>query len=400
MAKNVRLEFLDRENRVVAYCEVPRVYTVEDIIDRGFGKEDIAKFPTDEKFVSLVPAKEGRNKFTVVLLEGGKEIARDTVYLNVKGLDWAQGKVYVGKKLQFLSERTVKVDSRIFDLYETLLKDKVCLIVTDQDGTIEKGKYLRRAGYADMLCRRLASEKALRLNRQQQKNVEDFLRWEGQARVALFFRDAASRALVDVGIIYMTGDTSQLTKQVAKEIAKDALKNAVMDIIKNPDNYLRAIAVKMLADSLYELRGAERKAQGLKGRIVSYDELVELEDVTTRAYSNIVPSFKLIKELSPKADILSQIQDVFNTMKSEFLNIFPGGEGYIKPEEAKNMYQRLGGMINEIYKRYGPYVEYQRQKQEVERHITQDIESAKKLANEKLENGLELTEGYIRFSRK
>ena len=331
-------------------------------------------------------------------------IAEQKGYQEIVNVLRSRSKVFIGKRHRYTLERTVKVDSKVFDVYETGVKTNNeyarAMIVTDQDGTIKRDKYLMHAGYADMLYRRLTSDKAFRLNLQQQKNIEDFLWWESQAQVALFFRDAASRALVDVGIIYMTGNTSQLTKQVAKEIAKDALKNTAMDIIKNPDNYLRAVMVKMLADSLYELRWAERKARDLKGRIVSYDELVELEDVTTRAYSNVVPSFKLIKELSPKADILSQIQDTVNTMKSKFLVLFPGGEGYIRPAEAKNMYQRLGGLIDEIYKRYQPYIEYQKQKQEVESHIKKDLESAQKIVKEKLENGIDLTAGYTRFVRE
>jgi len=313
----------------------------------------------------------------------------------------AGGKTYVDPGFDLRNQ--VLVHDKTLYVYErgSPIKPYIYMIVTDEYGNIVRDPGLYEpAGYASMLRYRHTSDPVIRFNRKQQKNIEEFLEWEAAAQVALFFRDSASRALVDVGVIYMTGDTSQLTKAVAKKVARSALRSTVEDMIKNPDNYLRAIAVKLCKDARDELKTVESIALYMQGQEkISYDKLEALEARAREAYSKIVPAMGLITALRPGAEVTSQVKDVLNTMKDRLHDQIPSDFELLTEEKTKTMYGSLGNVINEIYQHYKPYVTYLEEKRRYEAMIDEDYSRAVALVQEKLNNGLELTRGYTTFSK-
>lgn len=317
----------------------------------------------------------------------------------VQSQEGVGGKTYVHPGFDLRNQVLVK-DKTLY-VYERAVDFKPCMIITDEHGNIIKDPSLSEpAGYASMLHYRHTSDPAIRFNRQQQKNIEEFLKWEAAAQVALFFRDSASRALVDVGVIYMTGDTSQLTKVVAKKVARSALRSTVEDMIKNPDNHLRAMAVKLCKDTRDELKTIESIALSLQGKEeVSYDELEALETRAREAYSKIVPAMGLITALRPGADVISQVKDVLSTMKDRLRDQIPSDFELLTEEKTKAMYESLGSIVNEIYQHYQPYQTYLEEKRGYEAMINEDYSDALALVQEKLDNGLELTRGYTKFSK-
>lgn len=400
-AQNVRVEIWEKPG-VVAYADIPR------LCPEGSGAfacrpdaGDIKKIPQDREFVKLVSAREGKNEYHVALEENGREIAREKVVLIVKGLEKEKEheKVYTNKKFDFKGK--VRVDSRDYLIYETVVNKKACMLVADSGGTLIKYPVLAgRAGYLYMLYCRQLGDMAFRVNRQQQQNIRDFLRLEAAAQVALFFRDAASVALADVGVAYLTGNTSQLNKEIAKTIAKGALKSAAENIVNNPDNYLKAIVVKMCKDAQQELRQMEKEIAAEKDKIPTEEKLNALEEKAALIYSRIVPSLDLIKDLDPQADLASQYQDFKETIKSEVLRMFSGGLGEIKPEAAKSLFQQFGDTIDGICARYEKYARYKQAVKEYRERMVQSLAEQKQLTDEKLANGRELTAGYSKFLNK
>ena len=294
----------------------------------------------------------------------------------------------------------VLVQDETLCVYGRAVKGKACMIVTDEYGNIVRDRRLSEsAGSASMLYYRHTSDPALEFNRKQQKNIVEFLQWEAAAQVALFFRDSASRALVDVGVIYMTGDTSQLTKAVAKNIVRSALRDTVEDMIKNPDNFLRAVAVKLCKEARDELKAIESIALSMRDREkVDYEELELLEARAREAYSKIVPAMGLITALRPGADVTSQIKDVLGTMKDRLQNQIPGDFELLTEGKTKTMYESLGNLVNEVYQHYKPYKTYLEEKGRYETMISEGYSRELSLIQEKLDNGLELVEGYTKFS--
>ncbi len=310
----------------------------------------------------------------------------------------AGGKTYVHPGFDLRNQVLVK-DKTLY-VYERVVGEKPCMIITDEHGNIIRDLSLYEpAGYARMLYYRHTSDPAIRFNRKQQKNIEEFLEWEAAAQVALFFRDSASRALVDVGVIYMTGDTSQLTKAVAKKVARSALRSTVEDMIKNPDNYLRAMAVKLCKDARDELKTVESIALSMQDKEkISYDKLEALEARAREAYSKIVPAMGLITALRPGADVISQVKDVLNTMEDRLRDQIPSDFELLTEERAKTMYESLGSIVSKIYKDYKPYRAYLEEKSRYEAMIDEDYSRAVALVQGKLNNGLELSQGYTKFS--
>lgn len=294
----------------------------------------------------------------------------------------------------------VLIEDETVYVYEGAVGIKPCMIVTDEyDNIITDLSLSESAGSASMLYYRHTSDPALEFNRKQQKNIEEFLKWETAAQVALFFRDSASRALVDVGVIYMTGDTSQLTKAVAKNIVRSALRDTVEDMIKNPDNYLRAIAVKLCKDAGQELKAIESVALSMRGKEkIDYEELKLLEARAREAYSKIVPAMGLITALRPGADVTSQIKDVLGIVKDRLQNQIPGDFELLTEEKTETMYESLGSLVNEVYQHYKPYKTYLEEKSRYETMINEGYSRELSLIQEKLNNGLELVEGYAKFS--
>lgn len=310
----------------------------------------------------------------------------------------AGGKTYVDPGFDLRNQ--VLVNDQYLYVYGGVIESQPYMIVTDEYGNVIRDRSLcEPAGYGSMLYRRHSTLPEIRSNQELQKTVKDFLWWENAAPVALFFRDIAARALVDVGLIYMTGDTTQLTKDVAKEVVRSALRKTVEDIVKNPDNYLRAMALKLCQDTLEKLKALESAALSLQGKEkVSYDELEALETLAQKTYSKIVPAIGLMQALRPKADIISQLKAVFSIIEDRLQEQMPGAFEAFTEKRIITIYESLGNTLNEIYQDCEPYWTYQQEKTSYEASLKKDYSYELALVQEKLNNGLELTREYTKFS--
>ena len=311
----------------------------------------------------------------------------------------AGGKTYINPGFDL--RKQVMVNDQTLYVYERGISNEPYMIITDEYGNIIKDPSLYEpAGYGSMLYRRQSDLQAIRFNREMQKSIEDFLWWETAASVALFSRDIAARALVDVGLIYMTGDTSQLSKGVVKKVARSALSSTVEDMIKNPDNYLRAMVLKLCKDTLQELKAIESAAVSMEGKEkISYDELEALETRSQETYSKIVPAMGLMQALRPEADIISQIEDVWGIMEDRLWDQIPSAYEPLTEARTNTIYESLGNTLNEIYQDCVPYWTYQQEKAEFEALLAEDYSHELALVREKLNNGLELTRDYTKFSK-
>ena len=251
---------------------------------------------------------------------------------------------YVNARFELQNEVTFK--GQTYRVYEGVVGGLPCMIVTDKSGMVVKYTGIAcKPVEAALLYRRNTSETELRINRQQRFNIAEFLKWESLAQVALFFRDSASRALVDVSMIYLTGDTGQLSRAAAQRIAKNALRTAVEETIKNPDNYLRAMAVVLCGDVSNELEIVERGAVAIRNKSIDYERIHELDAQARQAYCRVVPAMNLVSNLRPEANLHEQLKDIFSTMKDQMMSQVPGGIGELAENSSENIYRNSGKLL-------------------------------------------------------
>jgi hypothetical protein len=305
--------------------------------------------------------------------------------------------IYVNPHFELRNEVTFKGQS--YRVFEGVADGLACMIVTDRAGMVIKpAATVCGPVEAVLLYRRNTSEPELRLNRQQRSNIAEFLKWEGLSQVALFFRDSASRALVDVGMIYLTGDNSQLSRAAAKKIAKNALRASVEEAVKNPDNYLRAMAVALCKDVSNELEAVERGALAMRGRLLDYERIRDLDTRSRQAYCQVGPTLNLVSNLRPDANLHEQLKDVFSTMKDQMISQIPGGIDELPEKSSENIYRKLGQTIDSAYQYFKPYQTYKEEqrrfKGEADRNYTRMIGDA----NEFVRNGLQLVRNRTHFS--
>jgi len=279
------------------------------------------------------------------------------------------------------------------------------LIITRPDGKIVCDSSLQnRAAFAAMINRQWSSDYELSEYRKYQNQIRDFIRIEGVAQVALFFRDTAAKMMVDVGIAYMTGDPSQFTKQVAKstlkKAAKSAMKDTITSMIKDPDSYLRAMAVAMLKQASKELGDVERLAKQLRGTTVNYETMEDLDKKARSAYEKVVPSMVLIQGLRPGADVKSQVKSILKSVESRLKDQLPGDFDRLSTAKKKSVYSKMGGLIDELYKRYKPYRAYQKEMKKYQGLSNKGNSTRRAHYIEKIRYGDSVSKGYQYFSNK
>lgn len=312
---------------------------------------------------------------------------------------WNSSRVKTYTNARLALQHTVTVSGRSYRVYEGVVGGKPEMVVTDTSDTVVRdARTSYAAALASVLARYYTSDVELRANRQQQENLRAYLKWESLAQLALFVRDAASRALVDVSVIYLTGDTTNLSRAAAKRIAKSAVKSTISEVVRNPDNYLRAIAMQFVKTARDELRAVEREALAWRSGAINADRVTALDLRAGRAYTMVVPGMQLVADLRPDANIRAQMSDVATRMREQLLSQIPGGDGVLSEIESQSIYAKIGQTIDEIYQRYVPYRRYQEERKRYEALVTRDREARGQVVREKLANGLELTNGYARFS--
>ncbi len=232
------------------------------------------------------------------------------------------GDTYVNRAFDL--KHKVHAKGKIYYVYDA----QTCMIVTDPQGNIVQDSSINnRAAFASMIYDKWCNDDEISNYQKYRKMLDDFIMLEGAAQVALFLRDSASKALVDVSVAYMTGDPSQFTSDAAKrtlnKAAKDAMKDTIGNIAKSPDNYLRAMAVRMLKESRKQLLEVEQAAKRIRGQVIDYEEMEELNTKLRNAYASIVPAMGLVQALRPGADVKSQLKDVLGTMKQRLEDQIP-----------------------------------------------------------------------------
>jgi hypothetical protein len=305
--------------------------------------------------------------------------------------------IYVNPRFELRNEVIFK--GQTYRVFEGVADRLPCMIVTDRSGMVVKPAATACGPVeAVLLYRRNTGEPELRVNRQQRSNIAQYLKWEGLSQVALFFRDSASRALVDVGMIYLTGDNSQLSRVAAKKIAKNALRASVEEAVKNPDNYLRAMAVALCKDVSNELEAVEREALAMRVKLLDYERIRDLDTRARQAYCRVVPTLNLVNNLRPDANLREQLKDVFSKMKDQMISQVPGGIDQLPEGSSENVYRKLGQTIDSAYQHFKPYQTYKEEqrrfKGEADRNYTRMMGDT----NEFVRNGLQLVRNRTHFS--
>lgn len=292
------------------------------------------------------------------------------------------------------------IDGRQLCVYER--KGKPVWIVTNTNGRIVQDTELAvKAGYALRLYRDYTSDLESRENRKWRKKIDDFFTVQAIGEALLLVRDAGTTALVNVGVGYMTGDVTNVSRGTVKKLAKRALHRTAENTIKNPDTYLRAMAGSMLRETQESLVAAGQQGAAMRLRedpLISLDELEQLDQLAGGAYENLAPTMGLVNALRPGSDVKSQLTDVLKNAKDELLSQVPGSVDVLAELEARNAVVGISGQLHEVYRRYKPYQTYLDERAKHEKEREQNREHILSTVKDLVANGLELTAGYTHIS--
>lgn len=306
-------------------------------------------------------------------------------------------KTYVNDEIELRHE--VRVGGKLYRVYD----GGAVAIVTDREGRIVRDKAAAgRAARAGAIWRRWLNSAEVAEHVRHRGRIDEFIKLEGAAQIAMFVRDSASKALVDVSVAYMTGDPSTFTKSAAKKVltkaAKDAMKDTVLNMAKDPDNYLRAMAVSMLKACRSDLRALERAASRFRGgRSLDSEEMEKLDAMARATYAKIVPAMRLTQALRPGADVKSQLKSVLGTMRQRLNDQIPGGSEAVDARRTRSVYSKMGKLVDELYARYEPYKKFREEKLKYESMSDKDGSARRAHAMSKLDLGWRMTKGHALF---
>ena len=309
------------------------------------------------------------------------------------------GKTLVDK--DYTLRHKVKAKGQLLHVYDA----ESMLIITDPNGKIVRDSSLQnRAAFATMIHRQWLSDYELGEYKRYQQLIGDFIKIEGMAQIALFFRDTAAKMMVDLGVAYMTGDPNQFTKQVArstlKKAAKSSMKDTIKSMIKDPDSYLRAMAIAMLKKAKSELAEVERLARRMRGSILDYKAIEDFDTKVRYTYEKVVPAMVLIQGLRPGADVKLQVKNVLKTMESRLKDQLPGDFDMLSAAKKKSVYSKMGSVVDELYKRYKPYKAYQMELKKYKGLSNKGNSTRRAHYIEKIKYGNTVSKGYMHFSNK
>ncbi|MBW1712591.1 MAG: hypothetical protein JRJ59_05555 [Deltaproteobacteria bacterium] len=268
-------------------------------------------------------------------------------------------------------------------------------LVTYSDGRLVRDRRLAdKAAYGTMIMRHWFSPLEMEEFSRYQKKIDDFLNLEAAAQAALFFRGAASQALVDVGVAYLTGDPSQFTGQATRRLVKEAAKTAVKDTLQSmaadPDGFLRAVAIKALKQARADLGELAAAGRYLSEGVIDYQRLERLDKLARRTYTTIVPAMDLMHALRPGADAASQLKDVAGDMLARLKDKVPGDFDALDEMRKQNFYLRLGDKLDQLYQHYTPYRKYIQARKLFQQKALRGDKARRALARDKVKFGYQL----------
>ena len=119
-----------------------------------------------------------------------------------------------------------------------------------------------------------------------QREIKKFLAVEAAAQAALTVRGAATHALVDMSVTYLSADPSQLTRDVVlrqlKSTAKGALKDSLVKMAQNPDAYLRLLAANILNSTSRDLGVLAGNCRIYRSAAIPVEELKLFDDLARK----------------------------------------------------------------------------------------------------------------------
>ena len=234
------------------------------------------------------------------------------------------------------------------------------------------------------------------------RQIKDFLKVEAAAQAVLAVRGAATQALVDMSLTYLTADPTRLTRDMVmrqlKSSAKGALQDSLTQIAKNPDAYLRLMAAKILSDASRDLGVMAGNCRIYRSAAIPVEELKRFDDQARRTYTRVVPAQGLMQALRPGADVLSQLKDVLGDVNSRLKEKVPGLNSVLS-QGGEAVYSRIGGALDQIYQRYKPYRDYRTGLKAYESKAEKGRKQMADWAGQKFQTALTFGKGYQYLNR-
>ena len=225
---------------------------------------------------------------------------------------------------------------------------------------------------------------------------------EAAAQAALTARGAATQALVDMSVTYLTADPSRLTRDMVlrqlKSSAKGALKDSLVKMAQNPDAYLMLLAAKILNSASRDLGVLAGNCRIYRSAAIPVEELKLFDDLARKNYTRVVPAQGLMQALRPGADVWSQLKDVLGDMNERLKEKVPGLDTALDQGEQA-IYTRIGGALDQIYQRYKPYRDYQNELKAYESKAEQGRRQMADWARLKFQTAQAFGQGYQYLNR-
>jgi formylglycine-generating enzyme required for sulfatase activity len=168
------------------------------------------------------------------------------------------------------------------------------------------------------------------------RSLEDFRFMHQLTETVLFIREAGTRALVQVGEVYLTGGASigsKLTKKgiiiLGKEVAKNTAISMAKTVLTNPTSYLKGSVSLVFEKAVSEWKSAERLfLRTMDNTLLRYDDAKRIHESLCFGKSRGEVSKNFLARLTLQAgggtDLLSQLQKVGDYAVNEALSEISG----------------------------------------------------------------------------
>lgn len=283
-----------------------------------------------------------------------------------------------------------------------ILSDRAGYIMTEPNGTIiHDEKVCQDAAKVSMLFDRYRRQSELDFIRETRSRIGDFLKVIRIGKGVLLVRNAATNALVKVGILYLTGGSLETAQTTWTTMASETLKSTIKDAFTDPDTYLRYVAEDMLNQCDADLKIVEQKC-GIMHRwtegdyiALSRKEFEAFHELRVDACVLVPPRMELINALQVKGDVKSQLQTVIDKTQDELLSMIPAGglvDDVKAADAAVKKFQSVWDNCK-AYKRYREQCEKRRlqaKKEDEDREATLESD---------VRRGLAATTGFRFFSK-
>lgn len=332
----------------------------------------------------------------MVLKEDDQEIAREVVYLNVKGISPKE-------KLPKLTlpkvapqwQKTVDVDGISYEVKD-YGNDLIIVFESSTEPVFDKDKAYKAAWTAWVYRNYILSDLVKKDTQKLLEDMKSFLKLQILAEISLSIRDAATAAIVKVGSFHLQG--IKLTKDLAIKVTKQLLVDTIEATLTDPISYLRAIVKTMLVQNIADLENMLSHMEVLSNleiAVLDYETAVNL--VTTNASVGIytTPLHELTNALNPDASIKAQLMDTAkNFYNSIFDEIDSWTGGSISAIQKIQTMEKVVSIIDNILRTAIPaYAKYQDAVEKRREQAKRSQDSIKKYINNSLNLGIEFMTG-------